>query len=324
MRKTLGRIVGDRAAMGRWLRSRSRWISVVLVAGISGLLVWQLVRDWHNLPPGFLSNVRYPPLLASLAVLMVALLVVSLRWGLTLRVMNVPIGWWTSVRIWFLSQAGRYLPGGVWSYVGRLYLGQSEMTRGAVATSMVLETGLRVVSEIGVFLLSLPFWVDTAFLSGKLLVLMTSITCLTLLLLHPALLARASRIALLRRVGLGPVDLSRLRYRHVLALLVYYVLSVLLVGCAFYLLVAALYPVPVRLYPMLTGSLAASVVLGFVVPLAPNGWGVREGMLAFLLSQVMPFSVAIVVSVASRIWLSLGEAVWIAAMVRLQKRSRPG
>lgn len=307
-------------ALGRWLRSHSRTLSIILIASITVLLVWQLVRDWQTLPPRFLADVRYPSLLASVAVLIAVLPLVSLRWGLTLRAMDVPVGWKTSVRIWFLSQAGRYLPGGIWSYVGRLYLGQAEMAKGALATSMLLETGLRVISEVGAFILSLPFFVDTRFLSGEILLLMLAVTALGLILVHPAVLMRISQLAFLQRLGLEPVDLSRLRYGHVLGLLVYYSATVFLVGGAFYLLVSALYPVPLRLYPALAGSLAASVVLGFLVPLAPSGWGVREGVLAFLLSQMMPRSVAIVISVASRIWLTLGEVAWILAMVRLQRR----
>lgn len=307
------------ATTSDWLRRHSKKLSALLMMGIFGLLAWQFIRDWHSLPPGFFSNVSYPLLLASLAVLIPVELFVSLRWGLTLRAINVPIGWWTSVRIWFLSQAGRYLPGGVWSYVGRFYLGRSEMSQEMVVASMVLETGLRVVSEVLVFLVSLPFWADSGFIDEGTVLLLISGVGLGLLLLHPTLLERLSEMAFLRRVALGPVDLSRLRYRNVLALLAYYVLTVFMVGGAFYLLVAALHPLPVRLFLALVGSLAASVVLGFLVPLTPNGWGVREGLLAFLLSQMMPFSVAIVVSVAARIWLSLGEAIWIVATIYLRQ-----
>lgn len=312
------------AVIGRWLRRHSRSISALLMVAIFGFLAWRLVCDWRNLPPGFFSSVDYALLLASVVALIPAWLLVSLRWGLTLRAMNASIGWWVSIRIWFLSQAGRYLPGGVWSYVGRFYLGRSEMKQETVVASMVLETGLRVVSEVLVFLLSLPFWPDTGFLGVKTVLLLIGGVGLGLFLLHPALLARFGRMTLLQRVGLMPVDLSRLRYGSVLALLAYYVLTVLVIGGVFYLLVVALYPVPLRLLPALTGSLAASVVLGFLIPLAPNGWGVREGVLVFLLSQMMPSSVAIVVSIAARIWLSLGEAIWILAMACLRKASKLG
>jgi uncharacterized membrane protein YbhN (UPF0104 family) len=290
----------------------------LVVAAIFALLAWQLLLDWRNLPRGFLSDVRYPMLLTSLAVLLPALLLVSLRWGLTLRSMNVPIQWWTSVRIWFLSQAGRYVPGGVWSYVSRFFLGRSEIAQETVVASMIVETALRVASEVLVFLVSLPFWTDLEFLNMQIVPVLVGATGLGLLLLHPSFLERLSRTAPPRWVGLRPLDLSGLRYGTVLLLLAYYMLTVVVVGIAFYLLVAALYPMPVGVLPALTGSLAASMVLGFLVPLAPNGWAVREGVLAFLLGQLMPASVAIVVSIVARIWLSLGEAVWILVSFRLK------
>ena len=323
------------AKAGHWLRKWSsvlhpascagRVLSILVTAAILGLLAWRLVVDWRNLPPGFFSKVRLDLLLASVAALVPALLLVSLRWGLTLRTMKVPIGWWTSVRIWFLSQAGRYLPGGVWSYVGRFYLSRAEMTKEAIFGSIVLETGLRVVSEVLIFVLSLFFWTDTGFISSRMLLLVISGVAGGLLLLHPAVLERLSKTSLLRRAGLGPIDVP-VRYRTILVLLLpYYLLTVVVVGVAFHLLVAALYPVPVRLLPALTGSFAAAVVLGFLVPVTPNGWGVREGVLTFLLSQAVPSSVAIVIAVVARIWLGVGEAMWILiAMYSEWRRSKPG
>lgn len=307
-----------------WLRTHSRGLSLLLMSGIFALLGWQLFRDWHKLPAGFFHSVQLPMLLASLAALVPALLLVSMRWGLTLRMMNVPVDWGTSIRIWFLSQAGRYIPGGVWTYVGRFYLGRAEMPREPMVTSMVLETGLRIVSEVVTFLLSLPFWANTGFLTAQSSVLLAGLVCLGLLLLHPKVLRRLGNTSLAQRIGLSQQDIAALQYSRILVLLAYYVLSVILVGAAFYLLAGAFYPLPLRLLPPLTGSLALSVVLGFLMPLAPNGWGVREGILAFLLSRLVPSPVAIVLSVVARIWLGLGEGAWILAMFLLHRGSKPG
>ncbi|MFQ5875125.1 MAG: hypothetical protein ACE5JL_15195 [Dehalococcoidia bacterium] len=115
--------------------------------------------------------------------------------------------------------------------------------------------------------------------------------------------------------------LPSLQYRTLLGLLVYYAITVIAVGAAFYLLVQAIYPLPRQVFPALTGGLAASVVLGFLVPLAPGGWGVREGVLAFLLGQIMPSPVAIIISIASRLWLSLAEGIWILLALRLGRES---
>jgi hypothetical protein len=238
--------------------------------------------------------------------------------------MNVPVEWGASIRIWFLSQAGRYIPGGVWTYVGRFYLGREEMPREAMVTSMVLETELRIVSEVLAFLLSLPFWSDTGFLNVQTTLLLVGAVSMGLLFLHPAVLRRLSNTAPSKRIGLSPQDVSGLQYSRILLLLAYYVLSVILVGAAFYLLAAAFYPMPLQLLPPLMGSLALSVVLGFLMPLAPNGWGVREGVLAFLLSRLVPSPVAIVLSVVARIWLGLGEGAWILAMFLLHRGVKRG
>jgi glycosyltransferase 2 family protein len=298
----------------------SKILSILLVTIIWSLLILRLVRDWQSLPPGFFSNMNYVLLLASLGALILALLLVSLRWGLTLRAIHVSIDWWRSVQIWFLSQLGRYLPGGIWSYVGRFYLGRSEMSQESVVVSMALETGLRVVSEILVFLISLPFWGNVSFVNTRMIIVLVGGVGLGLLLLHPMTFECISKIYLLQQwLDVKPLNLSQLRYRHILSLLCYYILMVLVVGGAFFLLVGALYPLPIYQFPALTGSLAASMVLGFLIPLTPNGWGIREGVLAFLLSHMMPFSVAVVVSITTRVWLMLGEGILVLIILSLQR-----
>lgn len=302
---------------------QSRVLSILLTIGIFCLLGWQLAREWHNLPPEFFQGVGIPWLLGSLVVLTIALLLVSFRWWVTLRAIGVPIGWWIAVQVWFLSQAGRYVPGGVWSYVARFYLGKNRISQQAIVTSMILETGLRVVSEVFVFVLSLPLWPDRRFLTAEITLLLTGGVALGLVLIHPVLLRYFGKFELLRRMGLGMENFSGLRYRVMLAMLLYYMLSVLTVGGAFFLLVEGFYPVPLHLFPAVAGSLAASVVLGFLVPFAPNGWGVQEGMLAFLLSRIMPLSVSIVIAMTARAWLIIGEAFWILVALGAWREKYP-
>lgn len=308
-------------ALTNGVRRHRRVLSAVFMLLIFGLLVWRLYRDWHSLPAGFLQSVDYPLLAGSLACLMGALLFVSSRWGMTLRALGTSISWRTSVRIWFLSQAGRYLPGGVWNYVGRFYLSQGEMGADTAILSMILETVLRILSEVLVFLLSFPFWPNRSFLDSQVLLLLAAGLVAGLCLLHPALMDRISRSSWLRRIGMEARMLPSLQYGTLLGLLVYYVTTVIAVGAAFYLLVRAIYPLPWQAFPALTGGFAASVVLGFLVPLAPGGWGVREGVMAFLLGQMMPSSVAIIISIASRLWLSLAEGIWILLILRLWRES---
>ena len=58
------------------------------------------------------------------------------------------------------------------------------------------------------------------------------------------------------------------------------------------------------------------------MPLAPNGWGIREGILVFLLARLMPTSVAVMISVTSRVWLALPEALWVVLLVAFTRLFR--
>jgi len=301
------------------VRRHRRVLTIALMLLIFVLMAWRLHRDWHNLPDGFLQSVDYAVLASSFVCLMAALLLVSTRWTVTLRAMGEPIPWRTSVRIWFLSQAGRYLPGGVWTYLGRFHLSQGKMGGDIAILSMVLETVLRVISEVLVFLASLPLWPERNLLDARIYPLLAVVALAGLGSLHPALLRRLASSPWLRRMGTRAEGRDPIlpAYPTLLGLLAYYAVTVVAVGAAFYLLVQAIYPLSPGALPALTGALAISVVLGFLVPLAPSGWGVREGTLALLLGQIMPPSVAVVISIVCRLWLSLAEGVWILLASRL-------
>ena len=56
---------------------------------------------------------------------------------------------------------------------------------------------------------------------------------------------------------------------------------------------------------------------------APSGLGVREGVLALFLAPVMPNSVALVVSVATRLWLTVAELAAAGIAYSLVRSASP-
>jgi uncharacterized membrane protein YbhN (UPF0104 family) len=95
-------------------------------------------------------------------------------------------------------------------------------------------------------------------------------------------------------------------------------------GIGFYLFVDSVYPVTPSYILFLTGALAISSTLGLVAIFAPSGLGVREGALVYLLSFMMATPVAVIISVLTRIWMTLIE-IGLIGMVyligRFPKRS---
>jgi uncharacterized membrane protein YbhN (UPF0104 family) len=78
-------------------------------------------------------------------------------------------------------------------------------------------------------------------------------------------------------------------------------------GVSFYLFVDSVFPVSLQYILFLTGALAFSSTLGLIALFAPSGLGVREGALVYLLSSIIPIPIAIIISILTRLWMTLIE-----------------
>jgi len=93
----------------------------------------------------------------------------------------------------------------------------------------------------------------------------------------------------------------------ILIFLLGYVLAWAIFGIGFYLFLISLIPLGWDFYPMAVGSFAVSWVLGILSILTPGGLGVREGVLIAILQKWLDPTLALGVSIGSRLWLFLGE-----------------
>jgi hypothetical protein len=99
------------------------------------------------------------------------------------------------------------------------------------------------------------------------------------------------------------------------------VIGWILYGGALYLLVDALdvaavargSEAPLGRVLFILGANALAWTVGFLAFLTPNGLGVREATLAFVLKTIMPASVATLVSLIARVWITVAEGIIVAA-----------
>jgi hypothetical protein len=140
-----------------------------------------------------------------------------------------------------------------------------------------------------------------------------------LIAIHPKIIGWMVAIAarVLRR---RPFEVT-FTYPQLLRYLGLYVINWLLFGVALYVFIRSFYPLDVSSILFLTGAFSFAGMMGIVAVFAPAGLGVREGILALFLGQVMPVPVALVVSVASRVWLTiveLGSVGLVYLMIRFR------
>jgi uncharacterized membrane protein YbhN (UPF0104 family) len=290
------------------LRKVLQYLALVVIAFFLG---WALYGNWGEIRT-YQWSFDYPLLALSLGLMLASLSLYSWQWKFSLQRLGAAIGFIKVLRIHFIGNLGRYIPGKVWQFLGWFYLFEREgvspvQTLTSIAINLVLQ------NMIG---LALAFVVlaglHAAELSGRLLPFLAAIP-LGLVVIQPSVLEKLLNwgLRLFRR---GPVvieltawDMARFAALHLLCWLGY--------GLAFYLFTRALYPVPLERLPALVGIFAGAWVIGFLSFLAPGGLGVREGILVYLLGFYLPSHVAIVVTLLSRLWVTAAELMGTALAV---------
>ena len=204
----------------------------------------------------------------------------------------------------FASNLGKYVPGGFWPALGRVALAPSmNLSRAHAAVSLVLEAGLSTAGGLIVFALSLGF--GGTLPQGTQPWQWVALALVLVVCLHPAIFRRALGVAFrVARVKQEPPSLS---YAATLGLVALYAVSWLVAGLAFQAFVRAIVSDAGGGFLQYAGAYAAASVAGLVVLFAPGGIGVREGVIAVLITPFVGAGNAVIVGFAARVWSTLLE-----------------
>jgi hypothetical protein len=300
-------------------RTLKRIAGTVVAAVILFFIVRSLVRGLGELD---YYDLRVDGLRIAGAFIMIAILFMTYGrlWQLILSRFGYELTYGRSMRIWFLSQAGRYIPGKVWFALGRIYLcGLEGIPKTVTSVATGLELALVLGSGLMVFGLAAaasPVPGVGRYLLG--LVLVPAI----LILVHPRTLNRA--LSLLRR---RQVTLT-IRYRDVLGILGVYALCWCVYGTGFYLAGTAVSlsgsgappPGGLDLVPQMIGINALSWAGGFLSVITPAGLGIREGISTVLLGGVVSEPYPALIPLVARIWVTIAEVGTIGVVLAARSR----
>ena len=246
-------------------------------------------------------------------------------WVGLFRALGGRIGAWDGVRVWMVTNLGRYIPGKLWQLSGlALYMrdrsqaGASALTAAGLFQLLVLGTGLAVAGiTLGAEFLTRGTSVPIALFLLVLVVLMA----------RPSLMGNVSR-RLARRFGETPPEQRPgpgSSAAAALGLIGAWILNGVGLWCVWRGAGGGSEPGILTM----AGVFAASYVAGYLVLIAPGGLVVREGTMAGLLAATagVPLSVGAAVAVLARLWAVVTEllAAGLAGTVRSRETSRsPG
>lgn len=212
-----------------------------------------------------------------------------------------------SKAFWIIStsQIAKYVPGGIWYTLGRVYLCREEKVRSEIVfLSVILETCILMLTNLVIFLISLIFIKDAAVLHPVLSLIFIAVL---LVALYPPLFNWLVNLAL--RMLKRPSIKLEIEYLHMLKLSIYFFGVWLAQIIGFYFLINSIFTVGFAHLFHLASAYTLAWITGFIVLFAPGGLGVREGMMTLLLSSILPTPLAIAMSFVARVWITLFEVL---------------
>jgi len=296
-------------------------ISTIVVGAIFYFLFDSLFANYQKLSE-YKFHVVWSRLFISFSMLLFVFLFNPVAWRMILNEMREEIDFRRAFAILYVSQLGKYLPGKIWSYVGQVYLADKEgISKSNALISSVLLQVLSIATGIYIFLISLLFWDKISlFLVFFILV---SLLVVSLAAVHFGVLDWIIKLVvnrLLKRkttAKIRPVIVIRAGSILMLSWVAY--------GVAYYHFVNSFYPIDLISAIKVTGIYTISWLIGYASVLTPGGLGIREGAQAYLLNIFFPLPISIIISLACRAWLTIGEiTVASISALFLMTRNRLG
>lgn len=286
-----------------WIKWATRVVVFVLFAWVIRNIVRDAERiDWSELgsEPG--------PFVFSAFLWFVAFAFRAWLWGEMMRRTGYPIGHLAGARVFLASHLGRYLPGKMWSVLGAGIFGKQEGVP-AAACALSMTVFLIIYYMLGSLAALLVIWqLSELHLWSAVIVGVLGIATLVFLGTRwfPLLLHWIGRKA---KRNLADVQLPS---PSVLVLVGVGLAAVWAVtGWALVQMTRGVLPPgsPPMSFIDGLGVYAASLVAGFLALFAPAGLGVREAVMTALLQPVYGGAFAAVISIVSRLTITVLELV---------------
>jgi glycosyltransferase 2 family protein len=295
-----------------------QWTIVAFIFIFLGKMVWE---NWSQVKEASFT-LRTLPFILSTLIFAFSYFIQIWAWYLITLKLKIALSSSETLKSWFYSQLGKYLPGKIWVLLGRVYYYESRgKSKKSISVALYFEMVTVLMAGGFIFLASLIFFGEIGpsyswGQSGWLILLFL----LGLVFLHPSVLQKILNWVLVR-LNREPISLS-ISYLDVLWILFICIVAWMVGGIGFYLFIDSVYPVAPQFILFLTGALAISSTLGLIAVFAPSGLGVREGTLVYLLSFMMATPVAVIVSILTRIWMTIIEIGLIGVIYLFDKFQR--
>lgn len=303
---------------GRVLRrlSASPWTRAGLLAIALGFACYGLVSQWPQVRAAVGQLAAYDVVGAVLAVV-AGLGCMMLAWRALLTDLGSPLSLPAAIRVMFLGQLAKYVPGALWAVAAQVSLAQDyQVPKRRSGTASLVSMAITLVVGLVMAAVTLPL----AY-AGALRQYWWVLLCIPVILagLYPPITKFGLDIVLriIRRPELEkPLSLSGMARA-----VGWTALGWVFYGLHAWLLVGDIAGRSLHILLLSAGGYALAWAVGFLLIPFPGGIGPREIALIAVLSPVMARGPALVIALASRVVMTIGDLVWAALAAALSRRA---
>jgi glycosyltransferase 2 family protein len=301
---------------GRW-RTPVRLVVAGVFLAVIGVV---LAGQWEQAKP-LLGRLSVASVLAALALVLAGIFTTFLSWWAALADLGGRLPLPGAMRVFYLGQLGKYLPGTIWPAVTQMRLGRDyrvppRASGAAVVVFMLMVIGTGLLVGVPV----IPLLGRDAVDEYRWLVLVLPLAAVAV---APPVLNRVLGLAL--RLARRPPLPAPLSLGGILRVAGWSIASWAFYGVQVYVLARQLGAEGGALLLLqCTGAFAAAFASGPLLLVVPAGAGVREAALLLLLAPSITAPRAAVVAVVSRLLFIVGDLAWAALAVLVARRARSG
>lgn len=261
--------------------------------------------------PSVMPNIQsiHPLLLATgIISFLVFYFLRSLIWHLIIKEYGNHILFRDSCYMWSVSELKRYIPGNIWSFLGRATLFVNRgVKKKDIGTGLIVEAQLFILGSFVVSLLSLPFLIPNYTELIGYLITGGLVLGIVLYVFNRQLTTRLKGKLQTAVHFLFPQFSPATNIRLILissAALFFF-------GLGNFLTMSALFGTDLQLMWQLIGVFVLAFVAGYLSIITPAGFGVREGIVIFALSKIVPTGLAALAALFTRLILIISELLFI-------------
>jgi uncharacterized membrane protein YbhN (UPF0104 family) len=284
----------------------NRWLRIGLLLVVVGLAVWGVASQWTAVQAA-LHKLSAWHVIGAAGCVLGGLGCMMLAWRALLADLGSRLPLPAAIRVMFIGQLGKYVPGAVWAVAAQVELARDyDVPRRRSVTASLVGMATTLVVALVMTGVMLPL---TSSGAVRKYWWVLAITPLAIACLHPRVVKFALNLVLrvARREPLEQVNSLPGMARA---------LGWTLCGWIFYglhawLLISSFdHGSTLHVLALSFGAYALAWSVGFLIIFFPGGLGPREAVLVAVLSPVMPAASALIVALASRMVMTLGDLIW--------------